>query len=59
MKRRYFDIKADKTKPHSDAPTVAIISLAAGENAKELPTLALNEDEWKKIGIKMGWVTND
>lgn len=43
-------------------PDVASIPLTGGssvESCKPLPPLSLRQEEWKTIGLKMGWIKDN
>lgn len=59
MKRGHSNIYPNQTRPFSaDLPDVAKIPLCGGSSVftvKELPPLALREEEWREIGQRMNW----
>jgi hypothetical protein len=51
--------KLDEVKPYPTNPERALVPILGGANVttvKELPPLAISEDEWKTIGRMMGWL---
>lgn len=62
MKRGHSNIiddRGNRIEPWPDLPHKARIPLIGGSTAascKELPPLALDREEWERIGQVMGWI---
>lgn len=58
MKQGHSNVRTKYTEPWPDNPLLAKIPLEGGASVysvKELPPLALSQEEWKRIGERMGW----
>lgn len=59
LPRGHSNAYADETEPWPHNTVTARIPIAGGahvETVRALPPLALDQHEWRAIGVRMGWL---